>query len=163
MDRHEPELRKRSFQHGLRGRVAVEPFEEPAHLLFEPLGRRCFEAHSVASDGTGDHLHRCGAVVTPGADRDSMNAASSRREKGRVPADEALHRQRLVVVLCRVQHHLHDAFDVAIHWLQPADVDSEAPRDGRSDLIGVQLLALDFAALQHVFRQRAEELLPLGP
>ena len=78
-----------------------------------------------------------------------------------MPPEEPLRRQRLVVVLRRVQHHLHDAFDVTVRRLQPADVDPEPARDRRAHLVGVQLLAFDLAALQHVFGERAENgLLP---
>jgi hypothetical protein len=74
-----------------------------------------------------------------------------------VPAEEPLRRQWLVVVLCRVEHHLHNAFDVTVRRLQPADVDSEPTRDRRANLIGVKLLAFDLAALHHVLGERAEK------
>ena len=80
-----------------------------------------------------------------------------------MPAEEALRGQRLVVVLRRVQHHLDDAFDVTVRRLQPADIDSEPTRDRRADLVGVQLLAFDLAALQHVFGERAENGLLSDP
>ncbi|MDO8500214.1 MAG: hypothetical protein Q7S20_00040 [Gemmatimonadaceae bacterium] len=76
-----------------------------------------------------------------------------------MPAEEALIRQRLLVPLRCVEHHLHDTLDVTVRWLQPADIDSKPARDGRAHLVGVQLLALDFAALQHVFGQRAKNRL----
>ncbi len=73
-----------------------------------------------------------------------------------MPPEQAFRCQRLVVVLRRVQHHLHDAFDVTVRRLQPADVDSEPASDRRAHLLGVQLLAFDLAALQDVFGERAE-------
>jgi hypothetical protein len=92
-----------------------------------------------------------------------MHPAPPGGEQRRVPAEEALHGQRLVVVLRRVQHHLHDAFDVTVCRSQPADIHPEPTRDRRADLIGVQLLAFDFAALQHVFGERAENGLLSDP
>ena len=80
-----------------------------------------------------------------------------------MPAKEAVRRQRLIVVLRRVQHHLDDAFDVTVRRLQPADFDSEPTRDRRAYLVCVQPLAFDLAALQHVFGERAENGLLSDP
>jgi len=80
-----------------------------------------------------------------------------------VPAEEALHGQRLLIVLRRVQHHLHDAFNVKVRRLQPADIDSEPTCDRRADLFSVQLLAFDLAAIQHVFGERPKNGLLLDP
>ena len=129
MDRHEPEMRERRLQHRLVGGVGVEPLQEPPHLFFEPLGCRRFEVHAFASHGAGHHPHRRRAVVTPRSDADWMHAASPRREQRRVPAEQPFRPQGLVVALRRVEHHLHDTFDVAIRRLQPGDVHSEPARD----------------------------------
>jgi hypothetical protein len=78
-----------------------------------------------------------------------------------MPAEETLRGQWLVIVLRRVQHHLHDAFDVTVGRPQPADVDAESTRDRRADLVRVQRLAFDLAALQHVLGKRPKNgLLP---
>jgi hypothetical protein len=76
-----------------------------------------------------------------------MHAASSRREQRRVPAEEPLRREWLVVALRRVEHHRDNAFHVAIRDVQPADVDAKPPRDRRAHQIAVQLFSLDFTAL----------------
>ena len=152
-------MRKCRLQHRLRRRLAVEPLEEPSHLLFEPLGGWCLEVHAFATHRTGHDLHRRGTVVTPGAHRDSMHPAPASRVERRVPVEEAVRRQQLVVVLCRVQHHLDDAFDVTVRRLQTADIDPQPARDRRPDLVRVQPLAFDLAALQHVFGERTEHAL----
>ena len=156
-------MRKRGLQHRLGRRLAVEPLEEPSHLLFEPVGDWCLEVHAFAADRTGHDLHRRRTVVTPGAHRDSMHPAPASREQRRVPAEEAVRRQQLVVVLRRVQHHLDDAFDVTVRRLQTADIDPQPTRDRRPDLVRVQPLAFDLAALQHVFGERAENGLLFDP
>ena len=73
-----------------------------------------------------------------------------------MPAEETLRGQRLLVVLRRIEHHLDDALDVPVSRLQTADVDSEPTRDRRTNLVGIQLLAFDLAALEHVLSQREE-------
>src|SRR5262245_28898713 len=78
-----------------------------------------------------------------------------------MPSEEALGSQRQVVVLRRVEHHLHDTFDVTIRRFQGAYIHPELSSDRRTNLAGVEFLAFDLAALQHVFGERAEDgLLP---
>jgi hypothetical protein len=77
-------------------------------------------------------------------------------EQRRVPREEALCAQRLVVVLRRIEHHLDDAFHASIRGLQPADVDAKPARDGRAHLAGVEFLAFDLAAFQDVFGESAK-------
>ena len=74
-----------------------------------------------------------------------------------MPAEQPLIRQRPVIVARGVEHHLDDAFDVAIRGLEAADVQAQTPRHRRADLFGVELLAFDFAGLQNVFGQRFED------
>ena len=74
-----------------------------------------------------------------------------------MPPEQPLRRQRLAVALCRVEHHLDDALDMAVGRLQPADVDAKLARDRRADLIGIQPVALDLAALDHVVGESAED------
>ena len=56
-----------------------------------------------------------------------------------------------------IQHHFHDAFDVAVGGLEGADVYPQAPGDGGTDLPGIELFAFDFAALENVRRQRLQD------
>lgn len=137
-------MRQRRLQHRFHRCVAVEPLEEPPHFFVEPPGGGCFEVHTFATHWTGHYLHRCRTVVTPGANRDSMHPAPPGREQRRVPAEKAFRSQRLVVLLRRVQHHLHGSVDMTVRRLQPADVDSESTRDRGAHQLGVQLFAFDF-------------------
>ena len=74
-----------------------------------------------------------------------------------MPAEQPLVRQRLVIAARGVEHHLDDAFDVAVRGLEAADVEAQTPRHRRADLFGIELLTFDFAGLQDVFGQRFED------
>lgn len=63
-----------------------------------------------------------------------------------MPAEQALLGQRLVVLLRRVEHHLHDAVDVAVGTLEADDLEPQAPGHPRAHLVGVEPLALDLTA-----------------
>ena len=62
--------------------------------------------------------------------------------------------KRLVILARGVEHHFDDTFDVAVGGLERADIHPEPPGDRRSDLFGIELSPFDFAALEHVRRQR---------
>src|SRR3546814_3785328 len=72
--------------------------------------------------------------------------------------------QRLGIVLRGVQHHFHDALDVAICFDQTADVHAETAGDGGAHLLPVQYLAFNLAGfdnvlgecLKHGFRAQRE-------
>jgi hypothetical protein len=51
----------------------------------------------------------------------------------------------------RVQHHFDHAFHILIEVFQPADVHSQAASDRGTDLLGIEVLSLNFAALQYIF------------
>ena len=51
MNGHEPQMRERRLQHGLGGRVAVEPVEKTGHLSFEPRRGGGLEVHALATHG----------------------------------------------------------------------------------------------------------------
>jgi hypothetical protein len=74
-----------------------------------------------------------------------------------MPGEQPLGGERLVVVPRGVQHHFNDAFDVAVRCLNTPDIHTEAARDGGSYVAGVQLFALDFAALDDVFGERLKD------
>src|SRR5258708_33854492 len=67
-----------------------------------------------------------------------------------MPLEQPLGGERLGIVTGCIQHHLDDAFDVAVGRLERAYINAEAAGDGGTDLFGVQPLALDLAAFQHV-------------
>ncbi|WP_228763668.1 hypothetical protein [Brevundimonas sp. SPF441] len=54
-----------------------------------------------------------------------------------MPAEQAVGRQRLGVVLGGVEHHLDDALDVPIRRDQADDIHAEAAGDGGADLVSV--------------------------
>src|SRR5688572_27758882 len=80
-----------------------------------------------------------------------------------MPAKQPLRRQRLVVALCGVEHHLDDAFNMTVSSLKPTDVETKPTSDGRADLIGIELLAFDLTALDHVLGEGAKNSLLFQP
>jgi hypothetical protein len=74
-----------------------------------------------------------------------------------MPAEQSFGRQRPIAVLRRVEHHLHDALHVPVSSPEPANVETEPARDRRANLIGIERLTFDRAALDHVFGERAED------
>ena len=62
---------------------------------------------------------------------------------------------------CGVQHHFNDAFHVPIRRLNAAGIHAEAAGNRGADLAGIQFFALDFAALDDVFRKRLKDRLLL--
>jgi hypothetical protein len=73
-----------------------------------------------------------------------------------VPREQSLFRQRLVISLGGIEHHLDHAFDVPIGRRERANVDPETPSDRRADLLLIQHFALDLAGFQYVLGQRHE-------
>ena len=67
----------------------------------------------------------------------------------------------LIVVPRRVEHHLDNAFDLAVRRFDAADIDAETTRDRGTHLARVQCLALDVAALDDVFSEGLEDRLLL--
>ena len=53
--------------------------------------------------------------------------------------EQALVRERLVVVARRVEHHLDHAFDMPVCGFKGAGVHAEAPGDRGADLRGIEL------------------------
>src|SRR6266436_7977888 len=86
MNRHEPQMCKTRFQHGVDVSVLVEPVNEGFHLMVQPP--RCWrlEVNTLAPDRTGDHLHRASLVVTPRTDADFAHTRAARWEQRRVPS-----------------------------------------------------------------------------
>lgn len=67
-----------------------------------------------------------------------------------MPRKEPLVSERLLIVVRRVEHHFNDALDTAVRRLKRADIHAETAGNRGSDLVGVQLLTLDFTALDHI-------------
>src|ERR1700676_1139818 len=101
-------------------------------------------------DRARDNFHRAGAVFTPSAYRDFVHAAATERKQECVPRKKPFCGKWLIVVARSIEHHFNDSLDVAIGGLECADVDAEPACNRRSDLLGVQLLPLDLAALEDV-------------
>jgi hypothetical protein len=78
----------------------------------------------------------------------------------RVSGGKYQHRNRMSIIdylaVNACNDGTHDAFDVTVRRLQRADVNSKPARDRRANLIGVELLAFDFAALHRVLGESAE-------
>ena len=77
----------------------------------------------------GNDLHRAGGVVAPDTGTDAGEAAVAGGEECRVPAKQAFLGQRFGAAGGGVEHHVDDAFDIAIHRGQCADVDAKAACD----------------------------------
>ena len=161
MDGHQPEVRLACFQHGVNGGRRVEPVQECSHVPTEPRSRRCFKMDVLPAYRTGDNLHGAGAVVAPCAGPDFDHAATARGKQGRVPPIQSFGGERLVIAARGVEHHFHHALDSAVRGFERADVDTQAAGDGGADLCRIQLFALDFSALEHIFSEGVEDgLLP---
>src|SRR5262245_35631825 len=117
--------------------------------------------HTLPSHRTGYDLHRTRAVVAPGSHGDLREAALAGHKKSVMPREQTSDRERLCILSRCVEHHLDHAVDVAVRRSQPRDVQPHASSDGRADLVRIELLALDLAALDDVRRQGLEDrLLP---
>src|SRR5476651_764707 len=117
----------------------------------------------LLADRPGDHLHRAGAVVTPGPRPDFVHAAIPGWKQRRVPRKEPFGGERLVVVARGVEHHFDYAFDITVRGLECADIHAEPPGNRGPHLFGVQLFPLDLAALEHIGGQGLQHgFLPEG-
>ena len=84
------------------------------------------------------------------------SAAASRKQRG-MPGEQPLIGQGRRIILGRVEHHLDDAFDVAIGRHKPSDVRAEMTREGRAHLFLVEQLAFDLAGFQHFFSESLKD------
>jgi hypothetical protein len=157
VDGHEPQVAQAGLQHFVDVGGLVEPIQEGGHLPLEALRRRGREMDALFADGSGDNLHRAGAVVTPGSAPDLLHAATPSGKQRRVPSEKPFAREYLIVMAGGVEHHLDDSLDPSVSGLQRTDVDAQPARNRRSHLIGFQLFALDRAALEHVRGQRSQD------
>jgi len=112
--------------------------------------------HALFAGRAGDNLHRASAIVAPSRCPDLAHAAPPGGKQRRMPRKEPFSVERLVVVARGVEHHFHDAFDVAVGGFERANIHAEASGKRGPDLFRVQLLPFDFTALEHVRGQRLQ-------
>ncbi len=111
VDGLEPQVGHRSLDQAVGFGGAVEPFEQPAHLLRHRGRRRRFEVHRLAAEHAADDLHRLGVrAVAP--DADLLQARVTRWKQRRLPGVKALVGQRLAGPGDGVVHHVEQAVDV---------------------------------------------------
>src|ERR1700675_1915405 len=91
---------------------------------------------------TGHDLYR---VVAPRAHLYGSHPAATGREQTRVPRKQPLRRQHFVVVPCRVEHHLDNAFDVSVGWFEASGIHPEAAGNGRPDSFGIEYFSFNGA------------------
>ncbi len=60
-----------------------------------------------------------------------------------MPAKEALLCEGGLKILCGVEHHLDDAFDITAGFPKPRDVEPKPACNGRPYLVGVQVFSFD--------------------
>ena len=77
----------------------------------------------LLADRPRDDLHGAVTVVPPVTDPDLLHAAASGREQGGVPAEQAFLRQRVLIFLGGVEHHLDDAFDMPVGRREGPDIE----------------------------------------
>src|SRR5690606_27983004 len=93
-------------------------------------GGRSLVVHFLSAHGAGHHLHGACNVVAPCAHLYAHPPAVAGWKQGGVPAKQALGGERLVVVLGGVEHHVHDAFHMAVCRGQCANVHPKPACDG---------------------------------
>src|SRR5438132_1247858 len=76
-----------------------------------------------------------------------------------MPTKQSLFREFVLKSLRGVEHHLDDAFDVAVGGRQGRGLDPQATGNRGPDLVLVQDFAFDFAGFEHVFGQRLKDRL----
>src|SRR5439155_8227153 len=73
-----------------------------------------------------------------------------------MPAKQPFPSERLIEVPCRIEHHVDNAIDTAVHDVDAGHVHAQTARNRRADLRHVELLPFDFAALNRLFSQSLE-------
>ena len=74
-----------------------------------------------------------------------------------MPAEQAFLREGFLVFLGGVEHHLDNAFHMAVGGSQCPDIESEAAGEGGAYLIDVEDFAFDLARFQDVLGQGAQD------
>ena len=70
-----------------------------------------------------------------------------------MPTKQSIFRQRLAVVLRRINHHLYDAFNIPVCGNCTGDVHPQPSGDGRTHLLRVEVFAFDLAGFHNVERE----------
>lgn len=111
----------------------VEPVKEQPHFFVQPLSRRRLEVHPLPANRPRDDLHGAGAIIPPCAHPDPMQGTPPRGKQRGMPAEQPFHRQWLLIILSRVEHHLDDALDIPVGRCEPPEIQPQpAPIDDRT-------------------------------
>lgn len=108
---------------------SIVPVEKRGHFGVRLSRRRRVIMHAFASVIAGDDLHRSCRRVAPGSHSDLFHVAAARRKERCMPAEESLCRELGFEFLSGVEHHLDNAFDIAICRRQSARVRAKATRE----------------------------------
>src|SRR6185312_7102470 len=162
MQRDEPEVSQASLNDRIDSRFPIEPIQEFRHLSLDPDGWWSFVMHFLLTDWTGDHLHRAMRVIAPTADGDFEEPAPAGRKQNVVPAEKAIFREWVAIVRCGIDHDRDNALDIPVDGFQATNVDSQTARKGGANCLGVQSLALNFAAFHDVFGECLENSILTG-
>jgi len=66
---------------------------------------------------------------------------------------------RVIVILCRIEHHLDDALDIPVSGGQSANAQTKTTCNRRAHLVGIKNFAFDLGRFENVLCQRAEHRL----
>lgn len=113
--------------------------------------------HAFAPDRPRDDLNRTRRFCAPRANHDLAHSATPRGKQRGVPGQQPLLGQRRHIVLDRVQHHLDNAFHVAIGADKSGDVHAQTTGEGGAHLFLVEQLTFDFAGFQDLFGESLKD------
>ena len=108
-----PKMGYGGFQHGVGGRLTVEPIQEQLHLKGHILRRRGFIMYLLLSHGAAYNLHRFRAL-SPCSYGDGDDTASSQGKQCGMPVEQPLFCQGSVGMLHGIQHHLYHTFGIVV-------------------------------------------------
>lgn len=77
----------------------------------------------------------------------------------RMPSEQAVGRQRLVVAPDRVQHHFHAALDIMVRGTREGGGAPEAPSDRRANLFEIERFSFDRPRFHDIRRERVQSRL----
>src|SRR5271157_2278179 len=137
-------MRESCLYHPITFSVSIEPIEESPHLGVQSFRGWCLEVNTFFAHRPGDHLHWISVVISPGSGSNPPHATSSGREQGCMPREQPFCGKRLIKVTRGVQHHFNNSLHVPIHGFNATNIHTETTRDRGTDLLRVQLFALDF-------------------
>jgi hypothetical protein len=142
--------RQSSLHHRIALSARVEPFKKGFRFVRKARGGRRFKVNLFALHRTRHYLHRAAAVVAPAASLDLAQATLAGRKKRCMPAKQPRGGKRIIILARCVQHHFDHAFHVSVRRYQRPDIHAKPARNRRTHLLGVQTLAFDFAAFDHI-------------